>query len=490
MGVKATQNPLECTPAVLSRFLGEFASLVALQTAHPLPTSGSYAVVNETGSDLIYYWSDADQDYFTPQSAGGGSQNLQQVLENGQTYEVTPPPSGFDYIRTRIQAGLYCVEYRVTSEGIDKYTLLSGGGLAMSDGGNFVVLEPQINPDGTFVPSSVYMPETTGYEVIATREWTNSQNFEKQSNKGVANGYTPLNASSKIDATYLPDSILGQVNYQGTWNASTNSPSIPSASSSNKGYYYIVNVAGTTTINGINDWQIGDWIISNGTTWSKVDNTDAISSFNGRTGAITLVSTDVTSALGFTPENSTNKATTMTGNTASNTVFLSAKAVYDWVTGLLANASTAGIMKLFTSTGTATDGTMTQKAITDALDLKSNKANWVDISNTSTIVGWASFTQKSIAYKVIDNNLVYFKGILVGVSNSGLANFDIPFTSANTSKNVGVSTIVNNSIIQNELGVVGNQPNTNIVNIYRNTTGSAFATSGTKTVEFSILIQL
>ncbi len=38
--------------------------------------------------------------------------------------------------------------------------------------------------------------------------------------------------------------------------------------------------------------------------------------------------------IGYVAENQSNKATSMTGNTASNTVYLSAKAVYDWVIGL------------------------------------------------------------------------------------------------------------------------------------------------------------
>lgn len=39
-------------------------------------------------------------------------------------------------------------------------------------------------------------------------------------------------------------------------------------------------------------------------------------------------------ALGFTPENVANKAVTMTGNEASITAYLAAKATYDWATGL------------------------------------------------------------------------------------------------------------------------------------------------------------
>jgi len=35
-----------------------------------------------------------------------------------------------------------------------------------------------------------------------------------------------------------------------------------------------VSVAGTTNLNGITDWEIGDWAIFNGAVWQKVDNTD------------------------------------------------------------------------------------------------------------------------------------------------------------------------------------------------------------------------
>ena len=79
--------------------------------------------------------------------------------------------------------------------------------------------------------------------------------------------------------------------------------------------------------------------------------------------------------LGYVPENSANKATTMTGNTGSNAVFLSAKAVFDWVTGLLANATTAGILKLYAAAGDNTDGTITQKFFNDTVLAKKGIEN-------------------------------------------------------------------------------------------------------------------
>ena len=57
--------------------------------------------------------------------------------------------------------------------------------------------------------------------------------------------------------------------YQGTWNASTNSPTLTS-SVGTLGYYYVVSTAGSTTLNGISSWAVGDWAVYNGSAWQKV----------------------------------------------------------------------------------------------------------------------------------------------------------------------------------------------------------------------------
>jgi len=91
---------------------------------------------------------------------------------------------------------------------------------------------------------------------------------------GVANGVASLDSTGKVPVSELPAAVIGALNYQGTWNASTNTPTLTSGVGT-KGYYYVVNVAGTTNLDGITDWQIGDWAVYNGTAWQKVDNTDA-----------------------------------------------------------------------------------------------------------------------------------------------------------------------------------------------------------------------
>jgi hypothetical protein len=61
-----------------------------------------------------------------------------------------------------------------------------------------------------------------------------------------------------------------------------------------------VSVAGSTNLNGITDWKVGDWAVFNGSVWEKIDNTDAVTSVNGYTGTVVLTASDV----GATPATS------------------------------------------------------------------------------------------------------------------------------------------------------------------------------------------
>ena len=112
-----------------------------------------------------------------------------------------------------------------------------------------------------------------------------------------------LLSGGKISVSVIPDSVLGQLEYIGTWNATTGkavSDTRPLEGevirAYRKGDYYIVKTAGTklpdaTTITELDGLQIGDWIVYNGTTWDKIDNTDYIKSVAGITptnGDITI----------------------------------------------------------------------------------------------------------------------------------------------------------------------------------------------------------
>jgi len=63
---------------------------------------------------------------------------------------------------------------------------------------------------------------------------------------------------------------IGALNFKGTWNASTNTPTLASGVGT-KGDYFVVGVAGTTTLDGISTWGVGDWATYNGSVWQRVE---------------------------------------------------------------------------------------------------------------------------------------------------------------------------------------------------------------------------
>lgn len=106
----------------------------------------------------------------------------------------------------------------------------------------------------------------------------------------ISSSDTILDAFGKVQNQI--NGVLGGAIYQGVWDATTNSPTLTS-SVGTAGYYYIVNVAGSTNLDGITDWKIGDWAIFDGTAWQKVDNTDSVSSVNGQVGAVSLTTANI-----------------------------------------------------------------------------------------------------------------------------------------------------------------------------------------------------
>jgi len=136
-----------------------------------------------------------------------------------------------------------------------------------------------------------------------------------ETGRGAANGYASLDGDGRIPLAQIPESLLGALAFQGTWNATTNTPTIPAAAPGNAGHFYVVATAGSTSIDGISSWAVGDWVLSNGATWEKIGNTDSVSSVAGKTGAVTLVKADV--GLGnVTNTNDANKPVSSAQQTA------------------------------------------------------------------------------------------------------------------------------------------------------------------------------
>lgn len=112
-----------------------------------------------------------------------------------------------------------------------------------------------------------------------------------------ANGLATLDSSGKLSSSQIPASLVGALQYQGTWNATTNSPALVS-STGTQGQYYKVATAGTTAINGISTWNVGDTIVFDGTTWDKIDGISSeVVSVAGLTGVVTLAASNLTNGV-------------------------------------------------------------------------------------------------------------------------------------------------------------------------------------------------
>ena len=164
------------------------------------------------------------------------------------------------------------------------------------------------------------IPDGTDTSVVRPSDWNATHTLvgvgtAASLDAGVANGVATLDSGGQVPLSQLPP--LGDLNYQGAWNANTNSPTLTS-STGTKGYYYVVSVAGTTNLNGITDWQIGDWAVFNGSVWQKIDNTDAVTSVNGYTGTIVLTAADV----GAVPYTGATTAVDLNAKTLTNIAHL------------------------------------------------------------------------------------------------------------------------------------------------------------------------
>lgn len=162
--------------------------------------------------------------------------------------------------------------------------------------------------------------------------------------KGKASGVASLDANGKVVASQLPDYLLGQVMYGGNASAvaatTTVSPSdslktkkgitatsvsiVNSATSTAantygwqdlEGVYFICQASGTFA--GIS-FETGDWIISTGSKWEKIDNTDAVKSVNGQTGVVNITKVD---EAGTSDKLKTARTIALTGDATGSTTF-------------------------------------------------------------------------------------------------------------------------------------------------------------------------
>ena len=150
-----------------------------------------------------------------------------------------------------------------------------------------------------------------------------------------------ITVNSQGQITSISTQATNAPAYQGTWNASTNTPTLTS-STGTQGYYYIVTVAGTTSLNGVNNWNVGDWAIFENGVWEKVPGSESESFTN-----VTTTNLAVTGLTGYIYSNGSS------GNaTASTTIPTTA------LSGTVSNAQLANNSITFGSTAQSLGSTV------------------------------------------------------------------------------------------------------------------------------------
>ncbi|AVH85344.1 hypothetical protein RsoM2USA_416 [Ralstonia phage RsoM2USA] len=330
------------------------------------------------------------------------------------------------------------------------------------------------------------------------------------SSLAAANGVATLDSFGKLLTSQIPASLVGAVVYQGVWNASTNSPTLTSGTGT-KGNYYKVSVAGSTNIDGHSSWNIGDMIIFNGTTWDKIDGVESeVLSVFGRTGVVTMLSSDVTTALGYTPL-SGNQNITLSGDaTGSGATSITVTLADSGVTAGTYSSVTVDAKGRVTSGGQINSGTVTSAlGYTPVQTVAGRTGNVVLTTSDVTGYGTVSDSVFSITNNSDPTKIAKFdaSGISTGTTNTytlpsvtgtlaSLANISQTFTGtttfSGTSVTVGSSTAtatygfgsgatVNGSTKTINIGTSGVSGSTTAITVGSTTSTTTIALNGAVT---------
>jgi hypothetical protein len=244
---------------------------------------------------------------------------------------------------------------------------------------------------------------------------------------GAVNGVASLDSNGKIPSSQL---TLKAFEFNGSWNASTNSPSLADGAG-NSGDVYYVSVAGTQNLgSGSIAYSVGDWVYYDGvaTIWRKADNVDEVTSVNGQTGAVVLTTDNVN-------EGASNFYYT---STRFNTSF-SAKSTDDLTEGSTNLYFTASRVRSTVLTGLSTSSSDsvtsadTVLAAIGKLQARTKKPNLGASSNPTTgDDGTQGYEIGSLWYNQSTDKLYIAESVSTGAAVWTLVNPTAPVTSVNS----------------------------------------------------------
>jgi hypothetical protein len=246
-----------------------------------------------------------------------------------------------------------------------------------------------------------------------------SSNKSSSTSLGTSNTLYPTQGAVKSYVDTQIGNVVGGMSYKGVLDASGGSyPATPA-----KGDYYVVTVAGT--ISAV-DYQIGDWAAYNGTTWNKIDNTDAISSVNGFSGAVVLTTDNISEPgsptnLWFTASRAKSAAVVNSTAGSETDQAPSVSAMKSYVSGASSNVA-AGTGISITGSGTKTiaidtavvaqlasptfTGTVTIPTVAGSSDSSTKAASTAFVQACITALGLGSMSTQSASAVAITGGTI------------------------------------------------------------------------------------
>jgi hypothetical protein len=164
---------------------------------------------------------------------------------------------------------------------------------------------------------------------------------------------------------------IGALNFKGTWDANANSPALAS-SVGTKGDYYVVGTAGSTNLNGISNWGVGDLATFNGSVWQRVEGGADLNGVNlSVSGTSTLSNLTASTALAL---NASKEIVSVTNTGTGDNVLATAPTLVGNVTLSTGN--------LIVSSGNGIDFSATPGTGTSELLADYEEGTW-----TGTLIG-------------------------------------------------------------------------------------------------------
>ena len=234
-----------------------------------------------------------------------------------------------------------------------------------------------LNVDSTN-PNNIVQDST--HRFVTDSDKTNWNGKINATEKAVANGVATLDVNGKVVLTQIPDSVLGQLEYMGTYSLSGGMPT-----ATQKGQYWIASADG-------NGYITGDWAVWNGTSFDKVDNTDAVATVAGRTGNVVLTKNDV----GLSNVDNTSDVNKPVSTATQTALNLKANIASPTFTGTVTAPTFSGALSGNASTATklATARTINGVLFDGSADININTSDTtaVKLTGDQTIAGVKTFS--------------------------------------------------------------------------------------------------